>query len=60
MYPDGSKSFNVMIPGLKLFLHPYIYLMIDHFFRESLPVYDMKSLDKPNEYNEDYEEYPEM
>lgn len=61
MYPDGTKNIAVSIPsGLKLFLNPYVYLMIDHFFRESLPVYDMNSLDKPNEYDEDYETYPEM
>lgn len=34
--------------------------MIDHFFREGQPTYDMNSIDKPNEYNEDYEEYPEV
>jgi hypothetical protein len=58
MYPDGSKFFKIEVKGLKLFLHPYFYLMIDHFFREGQPVYDMKSIDKPNEYSEDYEEYP--
>ena len=58
MHPDGSKNFKIDIDGLKLFLHPYFYLMIDHFFREGLPVYDMQSLDKPNEYSEDPEEYP--
>ena len=60
MYPDGNKYFKIEINGIKLFLHPYFYLMIDHFFRESMPVYDMKSLDKPNEYSEDFEEYPEI
>lgn len=34
MYPDGSKYFNISFSGLKLFLHPYFYLMMDHFFRE--------------------------
>ena len=43
-----------------MFLHPYFYLMMDHFFREGMPVYDKASFDKPNEYTEDYEEYPEM
>ena len=32
--------------------------MIDHFFREGLPTYDMQSLDKPNEYDSDWESYP--
>lgn len=58
MHPDGSKSFKIEIDGIKLFLHPYFYMMIDHFFREGLPVYDMQSRDKPNEYSEDPEEYP--
>lgn len=60
MYPTGKKDFKIQIDSLKLFLHPYFYLMLDHFFRENMPVYDMKSKDKPNEYNEDFEEYPEM
>lgn len=60
MKPDGFKSFKIDIDGIKLFLHPYFYLMIDHFFREGLPVYDMQSRDKPNEYSADYEEYPEI
>jgi hypothetical protein len=34
--------------------------MLDHFFREGLPVYDMDSFDKPNEYDSDYETYPEL
>jgi hypothetical protein len=60
MYPNGNKFYQVDFPGLKMFLHPYFYLMIDHFFREGQPVYDMKSMDKPNEYDTDYETYPEM
>lgn len=34
--------------------------MMDHFFREGMPIYDKESVDKPNEYSEDYEEIPEM
>lgn len=34
--------------------------MVDHFFREGLPVYDMESFDKPNEYDSDIETYPEL
>ena len=60
MHPDGRKDFQIEFGGLKLFLHPYFYLMIDHFFREGMPVYDQNSFDKPNEYSEDYEEFPEM
>ena len=52
------KIFEIEFSGLKLFLHPYFYLMIDHFFREGFPVYDKNSFDKPNEYNEDQEEIP--
>lgn len=40
MHPDGRKYFEIEFAGLKLFLHPYFYLMIDHFFREGMPVYD--------------------
>jgi hypothetical protein len=59
-YPDGNKYFNVKFLGIKCFLHPYFYLMMDHFFRENQPLYDMKSKDQPNEYSEDYETYPEI
>ena len=34
--------------------------MLDHFFREGLPLYDLESFDKPNEYTLDIEEQPEM
>jgi len=26
--------------GIKLFVYPYFYFMIDHFFTKSLPTYD--------------------
>jgi hypothetical protein len=60
MHPEGTKNFQVTIEGIKLFVYPYFYLMINHFFSENLPTYDMKSADIPNEYTEDYEEAPEM
>ena len=60
MHPDGTKNFTIEFGGIKLFVYPYFYLMIDHFFRENLPTYDPNSFDKPNDYNEDYEELPEM
>jgi hypothetical protein len=60
MHPDGKKNFEIDIGGIKIFLHPYFYLMMDHFFREGMPVYDKNSDDKPNDYSEDYEEAPEM
>jgi hypothetical protein len=34
--------------------------MLDHFFREGIPQYDESSFDKPNEYDSNYETYPEM
>lgn len=58
MHSDGNKNFEIEVAGIKLFIHPYFYLMMDHFFREGMPVYDKNSLDIPNEYTEDYEETP--
>ena len=58
MHSNGNKLFNVKFNKVKLFIHPYFYLMIDHFFREGMPEYDMDSFDKPNEYSSDIEEYP--
>jgi|NOAtaT_7_FD_contig_21_11119046_length_674_multi_3_in_0_out_0_1 hypothetical protein len=55
MYPDGKKNFAIELAGIKLFVYPYFYFMINHFFTESLPTYDSQSLDKPNDYNEDFE-----
>lgn len=60
MHPDGKKNFNVELGGIKLFVYPYFYFMINHFFTESLPTYDLNSVDKPNEYSEDFEQSPEM
>lgn len=34
--------------------------MVDHFFREGLPTYNIDSFDKPNEYNIDVEHNPEL
>ena len=34
--------------------------MIDHFFREGLPTYEMNSFDSPNEYDSNVESYPEL
>jgi hypothetical protein len=60
MYPDGTKKFHIEAERIKLFLHPYFYMMIDHFFREGMPVYALDSVDKPNEYTLDYEDYPKI
>lgn len=60
MFPSGKKDFKIDINDMKLFLQPYFYLMVDHFFREGLPTYDENSFDKPNEYDTNYENYPEM
>ena len=51
MYPTGVKDFKVEIRRIKLFVHPYFYLMLYHFFSEGMPIYDMTSFDKPNDYN---------
>jgi hypothetical protein len=34
--------------------------MMDHFVRESIPEYDIMSFDKPNAYNPDIEEVPDL
>jgi hypothetical protein len=34
--------------------------MVDHFFREGIPNYDMNDFDKPNDYDSDPETYPEL
>ena len=48
MFNDGKKTFNIHLSKLKIFIHPYFYLMLDIFFREGMPTYDETSLDKPN------------
>ena len=60
IYPEGTKNFVVEFSGIKIFLHPYFYLMISHFFTVNMPTYDNKSLDKPNDYTEDFEDSPEI
>lgn len=56
MFSDGKKNFLVNLSKLKVFLHPYFFLMIDIFFREGMPVYDDNSVDKPNQYTSDPED----
>src|SRR5687768_11078204 len=60
MLPNGSKEFSIKLSELKLFIQPYFFMMIDHFFRDGLPQYDMESFDKPNEYDNNIEKYPEL
>ena len=60
MFPNGNKDIQVKLNSIKLFVQPYFYLMVDHFFRQGLPSYDMDSFDKPNEYDSDIETYPEL
>lgn len=56
MFSDGKKDFLINLSKLKIFLHPYFFLMIDIFFREGMPVYDDTSTDKPNQYTSDPED----
>ena len=60
MFPNGNKEIQIKLSELKLFIQPYFYLMVDHFFREGLPSYNIESFDKPNEYNTDVEQNPEL
>jgi hypothetical protein len=60
MFPNGNKDIQIKLAELKLFIQPYFYLMVDHFFREGLPSYNIDFFDKPNEYNTDVEQYPEL
>lgn len=60
MYPNGAKEFVIQVNKLKLFVYPYFYLMLFNFFTEGMPEYDCNSFDKPNEFNSDIEELPEM
>lgn len=55
MYPDGFKDTKCEFRNLKLFFHPYYFLMLNYFFKDGLPKYDCNSFDKPNDYNEDVE-----
>ncbi len=40
-----KKDFVINISNLKLFLQPYYFLMLGHFFNEGLPQYDEKCFD---------------
>jgi len=60
MDPSGSKNFQVRIQNIKIFLQPYYFLMVDHFFRQGMPEYKMGSFDKPNEYDADVETWPNL
>ncbi len=60
IYPDGTKNINVELQAIKVFVYPYFYLMIAHFFTENMPIYNANSPDKPNQYSDDFELTPEM
>ncbi|CDW82625.1 ph domain containing protein [Stylonychia lemnae] len=60
MYPNGAKDFVVQAGQIKVFVHPYFYLILYNFFTEGMPTYDINSFDKPNEYNSNIEDLPEM
>lgn len=58
--PNGDKFVRVDISGLKIVIKPHIFLMVYYFFLNAFPEYDIKSVDKPNFFNEDPEENSKM
>lgn len=56
MHKGGAKTFKIDVDQLKVFIHPYFYLMLDIFFWEGQPTYAENSFDKPNEYTADIED----
>ncbi len=58
--PDGDKDMKVTFQNLKLFMRPYYYLMVHHFFSEAMPQYDMTSFDCPHLWDSNYETYPSL
>ena len=40
MLPNSDKDFKIEINKMKMFVHPYFYLMLYNFFTEGMPEYN--------------------
>ena len=55
MAPDGDKTNTIEISGLKIFVKFQTFILLQAFFMNAFPAYQMDSKDKPNGFNEDPE-----
>ena len=55
MAPGGDKTNTVDIEGLKIFMKLQTFILLQAFFINAFPSYNLESRDKPNGYNEDPE-----
>lgn len=55
MLPGGDKNNTITIVGLKIFMKFQTFILLQSFFMNAFPSYNIDSQDKPNGYNEDPE-----
>lgn len=55
MAPGGDKTNTIDINGLKIFVKFQTFILLQSFFMNAFPSYQMDSIDKPNGFNEDPE-----
>lgn len=60
MRPNGEKSINVEVKGLRIIIKPHVLMMVYYFMLNSFPAYDENSLDKPSYIDFDPECAPAM
>jgi hypothetical protein len=57
---NGEKSITIDIYKIKLFMRPYIFMLLSHFFIEGLPKYKLTDRDLPNVVLVNPEDSPKM
>jgi len=53
MWESGEKNIQISMSNVRIFLRPHIFLLLNHFFVESMPKYSDDELDKPNNFIDD-------
>jgi len=56
----GEKEMIVDLDKAKIFMRPYIFMLLSHFFVEGLPKYKLTDKDLPNAIQTNPEEAPKM
>ena len=55
---NGQQIMECKIDKIKIFIRPFYFLKISHFFGYGYPEFDLSSPDKPNDYETDFEKFP--
>jgi len=45
---EGEKEMDIEIDSAKVYMRPYVFMLLSHFFVEGLPKYKITDWDLPN------------